>query len=79
MNTHKHQHDAATDLRREDDEAGYRRPPAAFRFKKGVSGNPKGRPPRARKADIFRAMLEEVASNEELDEVLNTWLARRRR
>jgi hypothetical protein len=77
MNSHKDQHHVATDPRREDDEVGYRKPPAAFRFKKGVSGNPKGRPPRVRKADALRSMLEEVGSNEELDEVLNAWIARR--
>jgi hypothetical protein len=30
----------------DDDSVGYGRPPKRFRFKKGVSGNPKGRPKR---------------------------------
>ena len=79
MNPQKDQRHAATDQRPEDYDVGYRKPPAAFRFKKGVSGNPKGRPPRVRKVDVLRSMLEEVASNQELDEVLSTWMARRGR
>lgn len=29
-----------------DDKVGYRNPPKAHRFKKGASGNPRGRPPK---------------------------------
>ena len=36
---------SATDRHLKDYEVGYRKPPVAFRFKKGASGNPKGRPP----------------------------------
>ena len=44
---------------RDDDEVGYGKPPKATRFKKGQSGNPKGRPKGSRnfKTDV-KATLE---------------------
>jgi len=48
MSTPKDEHRSAEDQPPRDYEVGYRKPPAAFRFKKGVSGNPKGRPQRRR-------------------------------
>ena len=35
-----------------DEEVGYRRPPSWTRFRKGHSGNPKGRPPKERKSTV---------------------------
>jgi len=46
---------SATDRDPEDYEVGYRKPPAEFRFKKGVSGNPKGRPPGRRSPETPEA------------------------
>jgi len=46
MSIRKHHHRAATEWPSETYEVGYGKPPTAFRFKKGVSGNPTGRPPR---------------------------------
>lgn len=34
----------------QDEEVGYGRPPKRFRFKKGRSGNPNGRPPKSKNA-----------------------------
>ncbi|MEQ8743503.1 DUF5681 domain-containing protein [Parasphingorhabdus sp.] len=52
----------------EDDEngneVGYGKPPKHSRFKKGKSGNPKGRPPRPKPANDMRAILERVANEE---------------
>src|SRR3954464_3240426 len=41
----------SADLEHQQDDVGYGRPPKAARFKKGQSGNPKGRP-RNRRRDI---------------------------
>ena len=43
----------------EDDEVGYGRPPKAHRFRKGRSGNPRGRPKGSRN---IGKMLEDVLS-----------------
>lgn len=45
-------------------DVGYGKPPEHSRFKKGKSGNPKGRPPRPKPANDMRAMLERVANEE---------------
>lgn len=44
-----------------DGNVGYRKPPTHSRFKKGVSGNPKGRPKRepAALAELVKGVLEE--------------------
>ena len=42
----------------QDYDVGYRRPPKATRFKKGESGNPKGRPKGAR--GLEKVVLEEL-------------------
>lgn len=46
-----------------DDEVGHKKPPKHSRFKKGQSGNPKGRP---RRAKTFGALLREML-NEKLN------------
>jgi hypothetical protein len=50
----------------EDDEhdtkVGYGKPPAHSRFKKGKSGNAKGRPPRIKPGNDLRAILERAAN-----------------
>ena len=52
---------SATDRHPEDYDVGYRKPPAAFRFKKGVSGNPKGRPPGRRNPESQEAGTKKTA------------------
>ena len=49
-----------------DYDVGFRKPPAATRFKKGQSGNPKGRPKGKRNAStvILRALGAKVVINE---------------
>jgi hypothetical protein len=43
-----------------DGEVGYRKPPAKYRFRKGQSGNPKGRPKEIKNLmSCFHEMLEE--------------------
>jgi hypothetical protein len=40
--------------------SGRRNPPKHSRFKKGVSGNPKGRPPKRRKRQLVSEIISEV-------------------
>jgi hypothetical protein len=51
----------------DDDYAvGYGKPPRQHRFRKGVSGNPGGRPPKPKPSNDMRSILERAA-NEELE------------
>lgn len=45
-------------------DVGYGRPPKHSRFKKGKSGNPKGRPLRPKPSNDLQAILERVAREE---------------
>lgn len=45
-------------------DVGYGKPPKHSRFKKGKSGNPRGRPPRPKPANDMRTILERVANEE---------------
>ena len=65
------QHETRPESEREPDSesgqtVGYRNPPRNTRFKKGVSGNPKGRPKRSLNvATVFtKTLLEKVVINE---------------
>ena len=44
----------------EHDEVGYRKPPKSGQFKKGISGNPSGRP--KKQSDFLSALLREANS-----------------
>lgn len=48
------------DFEQEDYEVGYRKPPRNRRFRKGVSGNPSGRP--KKRSDFLSMLLEELNS-----------------
>jgi len=49
-----------------DDEVGYRKPPKGTRFRKGESGNPRGRPKGARnlKTDLVEELNERICARE---------------
>jgi hypothetical protein len=66
-------------------DVGFGRPPKEHRFKKGQSGNPKGRPKGARNyASVFETMLSVAASNRQSGEwrrptivkLLESWVER---
>ena len=50
-----------TDGRR-DEAVGYRRPPASSRFRKGQSGNPRGRPRGSRNEPPYEAVLGQMVT-----------------
>ena len=51
----------------DDHEVGYRKPPKSTRFKKGRSGNPRGRPKRALnvKAELLAELAETILIREQ--------------
>lgn len=46
----------------EPTQVGYKKPPKDKQFKKGQSGNPKGRPPKKRLHEVLEATLNEVVT-----------------
>lgn len=51
-----------TDVGDEGGSVGYRRPPASTRFRKGQSGNPRGRPKNRRNQPPFEAVLGQMVT-----------------
>lgn len=48
--------------------AGYKKPPKEYRWKKGVSGNPAGRPKNKKNRDIIELMIEELSQEVTIQE-----------
>ena len=65
----------------DDYEVGYKKPPKATQFKKGQSGNSRGRPPRAKdNAELFNKILDEkvsITDNGRLRQLANGHLSER--
>ena len=56
----------SNDDKPEDDEIGYRKPPKSGQFKKGISGNPSGRPkkPLDSASELMKELQSKVIINE---------------
>lgn len=51
-------------MENDEEKVGYGRPPKATQFKKGKSGNPKGRPKKEKPANDLKSILDRVANEE---------------